>query len=660
MTTGSDTRTTPTAASSNYIVGPASRSFGRFLRMPEDVTPAQMDRLEDRLAEAVQLQNRLADRSKHVLRFTGSVRRTEGGLVVEHEAADPLAPESLFQLSPPALQDRPLFELISGVIDALRVCHEYPDKTTAVHGGLCPASILITPDGRVKVSDFGFAPIVADVLGADAYLNLAICPGVMACKRPATAHSIFRTAEWRVLSDEVTDCDDRIWPFIDPDKCGREMYTSFEPGSDVIAVGMILYLWAHGRHPYFTADPYAHRAMHMVECLGMKVPTTTIHKELGESREPAFQAWSTLVMQMIDRIPQNRPTAHTIASQLVGLASANTSLSKNVSDSVRPATITETTATSAGWKATQAAGTRRQRHTPASRRKSRGVVACLTALIMTAAVSSGRDQSLPFVNSRSPVTPSRLAGDADPTGPSEPIEKPHLARPSGPNRSASKASSSVPLVVASSSASAPSTTEWQKAWTHATTSIGAKTQSFFEETITPATTETMKQLHSGRQSFVSWLTNHGASIDLSYAPRWTESAKRVSHQMFKTRWRQAPVFRSVDRTIASQEMPNEDDKNTTAIFEIMVEHTIPAVREWVVSYPEIVPHDLAFERPSGGASEVIVEYEARTEYIVSGTSILHGFGRSTLPATGYASVGYETSSSMTIANGQGGTIMLVE
>lgn len=286
-----------------------SEACRRIILKPDGLGEDQLSQLGSLLAAAVELQNRLADRSPHVLRFVGDIQQTERTFFVEHESADPFPVAELFDPDSATAEEQVLLRIAAATLDALRVVHETPGPRPVVHGGLCPGVLLTTADGVVKLADVGFAPAVCTALGAESYLNLAVSP------RTEGSQEYAGTGVWEVLPRQTFDRSDRLCSFIDPEKYASRMHQSFEPKSDIIAAGFILHLLAEHRHPYFHDDPEAHRMIEMAEYMAMGTATRARRKELRESSDPAVRRWCDLVARMIDRLPQNRPAAAALAEE---------------------------------------------------------------------------------------------------------------------------------------------------------------------------------------------------------------------------------------------------------------------------------------------------------------------------------------------------------
>ena len=207
-------------------------TYRRVILKPPRLTDAQASLLAKRLASAVDHHQQLASHSRHVLQLIGGLEEDEDSFFVEHEPAEALAIERLFDQRLGA-GEAELLDATVAILHALRTAQRADPPT--VHGGLCPGVILANSQGIVKVADFGVAPAMCRALGQESYLNLA------AGARPGEPGV---TGVWEVLPAEVADRDDRICAFIDPEKYACGSYESFDAGGDIIAAGIILYLLA--------------------------------------------------------------------------------------------------------------------------------------------------------------------------------------------------------------------------------------------------------------------------------------------------------------------------------------------------------------------------------------------------------------------------------
>ncbi|MEW6199914.1 MAG: hypothetical protein AB1601_14780 [Planctomycetota bacterium] len=285
----------------------------RAILRPPQATAAQWAELQQALADAVSLQGRLAAKSPYILQFTGPLQAQGDALFVPHEPATPWTPRELFDTGqPPAPWDQ-LVTVTAALLDALAAAHAPSGGVRpTVHGGLCPGVLLIGGDGLIKLTDFGFAPAVAKVFGADGYVNLAAGPG--AAEHPAAS------GVWEIVPGDVIDRDDRLCAFVDPDKYGQGTLTTFEAGSDVIAAGFLLRLLAEHRHPYLFYEPDAHRVVDMAQMMSFGVPVPLGREDLARSDRGDIKAWCGLVAAMVARLPSERPSVGELLRRLKSFA----------------------------------------------------------------------------------------------------------------------------------------------------------------------------------------------------------------------------------------------------------------------------------------------------------------------------------------------------
>ncbi|MGF1484395.1 MAG: protein kinase [Opitutales bacterium] len=140
------------------------------------------------------------------------------------ERLQPLfAPDAIGQQHPP----EHVASMIAQVLDALGFAHE----RGVIHRDLKPANLLATPEGRVKIADFG----VARVLG-DQYLNTMVQETISRSRLGATA---------TVADSSGTDMAGTLY-YIAPEILnGQEADTR----SDLYAVGVIAYELLTGKKP---------------------------------------------------------------------------------------------------------------------------------------------------------------------------------------------------------------------------------------------------------------------------------------------------------------------------------------------------------------------------------------------------------------------------
>lgn len=285
--------------------------YRRVILKPAGLDERRAGQLRDALAAAVGLQKHLAGLSPHILQIIGELQEDADSFFFEHEPARGLDVGDLFQSAGEPIDAQRLTRMAVAVVDALRAAHEYRQPRPAAHGAVCPGVVAVSADGVEKLTDFGIAAALYAALGEDGYKNLAVGPPVGTIPGGETASGV-----WQVLPAHTFDRDDRICAFIDPEKYGSQSFGSFEPTSDIVSAGILLHLMADRRHPYFHDAPGAHRSVEEAEFMPMGLPTALRRKDLRESREPAVQAFCTLVDDMADRLPENRPSASAAAAAL--------------------------------------------------------------------------------------------------------------------------------------------------------------------------------------------------------------------------------------------------------------------------------------------------------------------------------------------------------
>ncbi|MGB2985194.1 MAG: hypothetical protein WBE26_04870 [Phycisphaerae bacterium] len=281
--------------------------YRRVVLKPAGLSVEDSARLRERLAAAVELQQQLASQSPHVLQLVGGLEEDDRAFFVQHEPARALKITELFDSEAPLAGETQLLRTAVALADALRAAHGGDWPQPIVHGGLCGGAVLETSDGVQKLTDFGFAPGICAALGVESYLELALEPNTQ-----GPPHRV-GTGVWEVLSPDLDTRDDRICGFIDPEKYGNRMLETFEPGSDIIAAGILLHLLAEHRHPLLE-DPEDHRMVAMAESMAWRVYDGRRRRELRESTDPQVQRWCELVGGMLARIPKDRPSASDIVS----------------------------------------------------------------------------------------------------------------------------------------------------------------------------------------------------------------------------------------------------------------------------------------------------------------------------------------------------------
>jgi hypothetical protein len=276
----------------------------RVILKPDGLTADQRGRLADQLRAAIELQQRAFAHSPHVLQLTGELQENDRAFFIAHEPAQPVLGNELYDPATPLPDEDEILRLTAALLDALGAAVGVEGGPPGVHGGLCPGVVLRAPVGVEKISDFGFARAVCAALDVDSYQNLAVSP------RAEGDDAVLGTGVWEILPPEEDQRDDRLCSFIDPEKYLSGTLNTFESGSDIIAAGFLLHLFAEHKHPYLWAD--TGEARRIVELCQFTMPTVLYNgarrPDLRESTNPAIKTWCALMVTMLANIPRERPS----------------------------------------------------------------------------------------------------------------------------------------------------------------------------------------------------------------------------------------------------------------------------------------------------------------------------------------------------------------
>ena len=141
------------------------------------------------------------------------------------------------------------------VLEALGHAHDLG----VVHGDLRPTNILVTPQGEVKVADFGLGRLAS--FGSTG-------PGVSTAVQPSTAGTVLATVGY-MAPEQVQ---------------GRSM----DHRADLFALGAILFEMLHGKALARVVSPFVRAAFLDVDRLPQKLPELPAGRRLSEVLEQAL------------------------------------------------------------------------------------------------------------------------------------------------------------------------------------------------------------------------------------------------------------------------------------------------------------------------------------------------------------------------------------
>lgn len=212
---------------------------------------------------------RLAARVEHenVVRIY-SVHEVDGGLCLEMQYVDGVPLTGLLSGQPLSLCHA--IDLMRQVLQALAACHD----RNVIHGDLKPSNLLVTPDGRVMLADFGIARAV---YGEE---------------------------------DEVAStapCTSTLWGT--PQYCPPEAWEGAAPSAswDLYGLGILLYEALTGVPPFSGRTP----AVLIRESLeGVKSP-------IGAKRSDLSPEFSALLDSLVSKEPGQRPASAATALEVL-------------------------------------------------------------------------------------------------------------------------------------------------------------------------------------------------------------------------------------------------------------------------------------------------------------------------------------------------------
>ena len=273
----------------------------RLVVIPAELDEGRRARFVGKISAAVTQQAELAAKCDAVLRVSGESREQGDRILIPHEPAVPMDP-----LAIDSKQELPDIDIIWwlswSVVRALGAA-----APGTPHGGISLATLYQDESGRVKLGDFGLAPVFEGVCGAEARRQIH-CDGLVR----AAAGGGCCSGVWSLLREDDTRETGWIAPYFAHELFGGTL--RLNPKSDQFAAGTLLYLLGVRSHPYGASlgDPTLMAYFHLEPfALADERPEWA---EVFERAEKGFSSaadkpllgWSALVHKLLASDPGER------------------------------------------------------------------------------------------------------------------------------------------------------------------------------------------------------------------------------------------------------------------------------------------------------------------------------------------------------------------
>jgi hypothetical protein len=266
----------------------------RAVIIPAGLDGEQRERFVTKIAAAARQQAGFSAIWPGVLKVRGDVVERGDSILIPHEPATPLDPASVERGERPETLE--LWWAAWALLGSLRVSA----ADNAPHGGIQTGSVFMDETGRLKLSDFGIAPVFEAVCGPESRRQIH-CDAAI---REDSEQRVL-SGEWSLLPEEQARDYGWVAPFFAHELL--EGKVRLNPRSDQFAVGTLLFLLATGTHPYEAAlsDPtlmfYFVLEPHPLEYgrpdWGEIFERRS--KGLSQSADKPILAWSDLVMRLL-------------------------------------------------------------------------------------------------------------------------------------------------------------------------------------------------------------------------------------------------------------------------------------------------------------------------------------------------------------------------
>ncbi len=285
----------------------------RAVEIPAELEGAARVRFVAKVAAAAQRQAALANQSDAVLRVTGDILEQDGRILIPHEPAASADPAAVTSAT-----ERPELETLWWLSWAGTRALSATAAEGVPHGGIQIGSLFLDQTGRLKLGDFGLAPAFEAACGIEPR-------GHVLCETGETREVAGRvmSGTWRLGGEDEVREYGWIAPYFAHELLEGAVRLNLK--SDQFSLGVLLFLWATGTHPYgatlsdpslmcyFHLEPFAleDERPDWQECFERQ------QKDFTQDADRPVLAWSELVRKMLASDPGERFADPAKAVQLV-------------------------------------------------------------------------------------------------------------------------------------------------------------------------------------------------------------------------------------------------------------------------------------------------------------------------------------------------------
>ncbi|MFH1749136.1 MAG: hypothetical protein ABIG44_19055 [Planctomycetota bacterium] len=289
----------------------------RVVNIPPDLSAEERARFVARMAHAVQQQMHLARHCAGVLRVSGEVHEEGNQLIIPHEPALPVNPQAAVQAD-----ERPDINTLWWLTSTLGQALQTAAAEKFLHGGIQLGTLFLDETGRVKLGDFGIAPVYERVCGVEARRYLHCDSGVQPADHGRTASGI-----WTLLNEDEAREFGWIVVYFAHELLESESHLNLK--ATPFSLGVLLHIIATGEHPYGAAlsDPSLNLYFHLDPYpLEEERPDWAEAFErqrtgLARSADQPIIAWSELLTRYLASDPAQRLV---VPEETANLLKANT------------------------------------------------------------------------------------------------------------------------------------------------------------------------------------------------------------------------------------------------------------------------------------------------------------------------------------------------